>query len=246
MAAAYSVFAARGMQFPASPVLRVLGPDGQVLEDNTKRQGKRVLAENIADQMNQALGGVIQHGTGTAADLGRPNGEAGKTGTSENFSDAWFVGYTPELSTAIWMGYSDSQKPLVNVKGLPRVYGGTLPAKTWHDYMTAALDGKPATDFPPPAAPTPVTVAPSASVAPGPRVVTPTTTPYVPPVPVEPAPLPPYVYQPPYYPIPDYTQPSVPDQVYVPPPVVTVPPPPPLTGGAGTDFQPPQYVPGVR
>ncbi|HJV08158.1 MAG TPA: transglycosylase domain-containing protein, partial [Acidimicrobiales bacterium] len=141
MAAAYSVFAARGMQFAASPVLRVLGPDGQVLEDNRARPGRRVLNEGIADQMNDVLKGVVAKGTGKAADIGRPNGTAGKTGTSENFSDAWFVGYTPELSTSVWMGFADSQRPLTNIKGLARIYGGTLPAKTWHDYMAAALDG---------------------------------------------------------------------------------------------------------
>ena len=155
MAAAYGVFAARGMQFAASPVLRVTEPDGRVLEDNRSRPGRRVLNENIADHMNDVLKGVVASGTGKAADLGRPNGTAGKTGTSENFSDAWFVGYTPELSTSVWMGFADSQRPLTNIKGLARIYGGTLPAKTWHDYMASALEGKPATDFAPPAAPPP-------------------------------------------------------------------------------------------
>ena len=155
MAAAYGVFAARGMQFAASPVLKVTEPDGRVLEDNRSRPGRRVLNENIADHMNDVLKGVVARGTGKAADLGRPNGTAGKTGTSENFSDAWFVGYTPELSTSVWMGFADSQRPLTNIKGLARIYGGTLPAKTWHDYMAAALEGKPTTDFAPPAAPPP-------------------------------------------------------------------------------------------
>src|SRR3954447_27068811 len=136
--------------------------------------------------MNDVLKGVIGHGTGKAADLGRPNGTAGKTGTSENFSDAWFVGYTPELSTSIWMGYTDAQRPLVNVKGLARVYGGTLPAKTWHDYMGAALEGKPPADFAPPAPPAPGAGPPAGSpppappepAAPGPpRPSTPTTAP---------------------------------------------------------------------
>jgi penicillin-binding protein 1A len=220
MAAAYGVFAARGMQYPVSPVLRVLGPDGQVLEDNRSRTGKRVLNENIADQMNDVLKGVVSKGTGKAADLGRPNGTAGKTGTSENFSDAWFVGYTPELSTSVWMGFADSQRPLTNIKGLARIYGGTLPAKTWHDFMVAALEGKPTSDFAAPAAPPPPpTVAP--------RPVSPPTTLFVdPPVdPFAPAP-PPYVYTPP-------------DPVYVPPaPVDTTVPAP-----AGTEFTPPPYVP---
>jgi len=171
MAAAYGVFAARGVQFPATPILRIVGPDGKVLEDNRSRAGARVLNETIADQMNDVLKGVVLNGTGKAADLGRPNGTAGKTGTSENYSDAWFVGYTPELSTSIWMGFSDSQRPLVNIKGLSRVFGGTLPAKTWQSYMSAALEGRPKSDFAPPAAPTP---APTLSPAPA-RDTTPST-----------------------------------------------------------------------
>ncbi|MDQ3897781.1 MAG: transglycosylase domain-containing protein [Actinomycetota bacterium] len=252
MAAGYSVFAARGMQFAASPVVRVTDADGKVLEDNRARTGKRVLAENIADQMNDVLKGVVASGTGTAADIGRPNGTAGKTGTAENFSDAWFVGYTPELATAIWMGYADSQKPLVSIKNTPRVYGGTLPAKTWHDYMTAALDGKPTSDFVAPAAPPPP---PPPSYQP-PRATSPTSAPPVTePVPIEP--VPPYVYQPPVYqpPVyqPPYTTPYDPGAVYPQDPVVISPPvvnPPVVTSPSG-DFQPPQHVPtqtfpGVR
>ncbi len=222
MAAAYSVFAARGMQYPASPVLRVLGPDGQVLEDNRSRPGRRVLNENIADQMNDVLKGVVSKGTGKAADLGRPNGTAGKTGTSENFSDAWFVGYTPELSTSVWMGFADSQRPLTNIKGLARIYGGTLPAKTWHDFMASALEGKPTSDFAAPAAPPPPPPPPPRPVTPAP----PTTLYVEPPVdPYAPAP-PPYVYTPP-------------DPVFLPlPPVDTTVPAP-----AGTEFTPPPYVP---
>lgn len=232
MAAAFGVFSARGMRFSATPVLRVLDSSGKVLEDNRTRAGKRVLEERIADQMNDVLKGVVTQGTAKAADLGRPNGTAGKTGTSENFSDAWFVGYTPELSTAIWMGYADSQRPLVNIKGLPRIYGGTLPAKTWRDFMAAALEGKPVSDFVPPVAPPPP---PPPAYTP-PHPVTPTTAPgdLAPVEPYTPPPLPPYVYEPP-------------DSVYVPPlaptaptvPVVpTMPAMPP-----GTGIDPPVYVP---
>ncbi|HWI03192.1 MAG TPA: penicillin-binding transpeptidase domain-containing protein, partial [Acidimicrobiales bacterium] len=222
MAAAYSVFAARGMQYAASPVLRVTGPDGQVLEDNRSRQGRRVLNENIADQMNEVLTGVVSRGTGRAADLGRPKGTAGKTGTSENFSDAWFVGYTPELSTSVWMGYADSQRPLTNIKGMARVYGGTLPAKTWHDFMASALEGKPTSDF---AAPAPPPPPPPRPVSPAP----PTTAYVFDPAPADPYVTPPYVYSPPV---------TTPDPVFVPPTVETPAPAP-----AGTDFAPPPYVP---
>ncbi|MGI8809873.1 MAG: transglycosylase domain-containing protein [Acidimicrobiales bacterium] len=235
MAAAYGVFAARGMQYAATPILKITGPDGRVLEDNRARAGTRVLNETIADQMNDVLKGVVAQGTGKAADLGRPNGTAGKTGTSENYSDAWFVGYTPELSTSIWMGYADGQRPLVNIKGLARVFGGTIPAKTWHDFMATALDGKPTADFAPPAAPPPPPAPPA-------RAVTPSTAPPVlePVDPYTPVPGSPYVY-----PTPTGQQPYVPpDAVYVPPPVITPPaaPAPPAVP-PGTGFQPPPYVP---
>src|SRR5207302_500945 len=80
-------------------------PGGNVLEDNTKREPKRVMAEVIADNVTDVLRGVISGGTGTNANINRP--AAGKTGTSENFGNAWFVGYTPTLSTAVCMGNSD-------------------------------------------------------------------------------------------------------------------------------------------
>jgi penicillin-binding protein 1A len=153
MAAAYSVFAARGLQYAATPVVKVTDASGRVLEDNTKRQGKRVLAEAVADNVTDALKGVINSGTGRGADIGRPDGSAGKTGSTENNADAWFVGYTPALTTAIWMGYSDSNtKSLKNIKGVSTVYGGTIPASTWKDYMGQALKNAPAADFPKPVA----------------------------------------------------------------------------------------------
>ena len=152
MAAAFSVFAARGNQFPATPVLRILDANGRVLEDNTTRQPKRVLAEAVADNVTDVLKGVITNGTGRGADIGRPNGSAGKTGSSEENVDAWFVVYTPALSTAVWMGYSDSNtRSLRNIKGVGTVYGGTIPASTWKAFMSEALKGTPPADFPEPA-----------------------------------------------------------------------------------------------
>jgi penicillin-binding protein 1A len=109
-----------------------------------------VIGQNIADNVNDVLKGVITSGTGTAADIGRPEGTAGKTGTSEDYSDAWFVGYTKRLSTAVWMGYANSQRPLINIKGVAKVFGGTLPAETWKAFMEKALEGVPDEPFPPP------------------------------------------------------------------------------------------------
>jgi penicillin-binding protein 1A len=160
MAAAYSVFAARGMQYPATPVVRVTDLRGKVVEDDSARPGRRVLSQAVADTVTNVLEGVIRAGTGRAADIGRPYGSAGKTGTAENYSDAWFVGYTPTLSTAVWMGFSDGHNPLVGIKGVSRVYGGTFPAQMWKQFMTSALDGTPPVEFAGPAAP-PVTTPPS-------------------------------------------------------------------------------------
>jgi membrane peptidoglycan carboxypeptidase len=138
----------------------------------------------VADNVTDILKGVISQGTGNPnAVLGRP--AAGKTGTTEGFHDAWFVGYTPTLSTAVWMGNFDSEsKPLTGVKGVGEVYGGTIPAQAWHDFMIQALQGVPVTDFsqpPPLVAPPPPGVSQGAQQTPdqtgqgGPYVLQPTT-----------------------------------------------------------------------
>lgn len=138
MAAAYGVIANRGVRVPASPVVKVTAPSGEVLEDNSARRGRRVLRTQVADELTQALEDVVAYGTGKSAiDLA---GVAGKTGTSENYSDAWFVGFTPTISTAVWMGYSDARRPLTHVAGRARVYGGTIPAETWAAFMKPALE----------------------------------------------------------------------------------------------------------
>ena len=150
MASAFSVFAARGLRAEPTPVLRITDLDGRVIEDNTRSErGERVLEEPVADNMNQILRGVIEAGTGTRANIGRP--AAGKTGTSQNYENAWFVGYTPTLSTAVWMGYPKGNIPLLRIHGTPRVAGGTIPAKMWHDFMVQAVRGVEPTDFTDPA-----------------------------------------------------------------------------------------------
>ncbi|HEX7276342.1 MAG TPA: transglycosylase domain-containing protein [Acidimicrobiales bacterium] len=149
MASAYAVFANRGIQFAATPILKVTDAKGQVIEDNTRRTGQRVLTEVVADNVTEVLKGVVTSGTGTGAAIGRPDGTAGKTGSADENRDAWFVGYTPALSTSVWMGYSDSNtRSLFNIKGVSRVYGGTIPASTWKAFMAEALDGAPKADFP--------------------------------------------------------------------------------------------------
>jgi penicillin-binding protein 1A len=112
-------------------------------------KGQRVLLPNVAAELTYALQGVVQHGTGTAAALGaRP--VAGKTGTAENFQDAWFCGYVPQLATCVWVGYPKGEISLYNIDGVGQVAGGTLPAEIWHTYMTGAVAGLPVESFPTP------------------------------------------------------------------------------------------------
>ena len=92
--------------------------------------------------LTQGLRSVVAYGTGRRANIGRP--QAGKTGTSNDFRDAWFIGYTPQLSTAVWLG-NDGRRPMAGVAG------GSLPAGAWAEFMRAALRGVPQADFPVPA-----------------------------------------------------------------------------------------------
>ena len=149
MAAAFGVFAARGTQNPATPIVKIEDVNGKVLEDNTARQPKRVLDQAVADTVTDVTRGVISYGTGKDANIGRP--AAGKTGTAEDNADAWFVGFTPTLSTAVWMGYSDGRRPLLRIKGVSQVEGGTIPARTWKAFMSQAMKDVPVTDFDKPA-----------------------------------------------------------------------------------------------
>ncbi|HUQ39163.1 MAG TPA: transglycosylase domain-containing protein [Acidimicrobiales bacterium] len=148
MASAYGVFAARGMRARPTPIVKVVDRTGKVLEDNTQPNPSRALEEVIADNVTDVLRGVITSGTGTRANIGRP--AAGKTGTAQEYRDAWFIGYTPTLSTAVWMGY-DRPRPLHNIKGVRNVAGGTIPAGVWKQFMSKALADVPVTEFNEPA-----------------------------------------------------------------------------------------------
>lgn len=143
----YATFASGGIYHAPQAFMGVRGPNGKVLSKLTTA-GKRVLSPNVAAQISYVLQGVIQHGTGTAANIGRP--AAGKTGTAENYQDAWFCGYVPQLATCVWIGYPRGEIPLLNVEGYYQVYGGTLPARIWHDFMSAAVAPWPVRSFPQP------------------------------------------------------------------------------------------------
>jgi penicillin-binding protein 1A len=147
MASAFGTFAARGRHLAPVPVLRVTAADGQVLIDNSLRLPDQALDEVVADNVTSVLTDVVQRGTGTAARLTRP--AAGKTGTAENFSAAWFVGYTPELSAAVWLGHVDGVRPLPAIDGVSGITGGTLPASLWRQFMLSALADVPPGAFVP-------------------------------------------------------------------------------------------------
>jgi penicillin-binding protein 1A len=142
----YATFASGGVHHAPLAFESVKGPNGKVIPLHTKVQ--RVLGPNVAAQLSYALQGVVEHGTGTAAAIGRP--VAGKTGTAENFQDAWFCGYVPQLATCVWVGYPKGEIPLDNVEGVYQVAGGTLPAEIWHDFMGPAVANLPVENFPTP------------------------------------------------------------------------------------------------
>lgn len=142
MASAYGTLAANGVHAKAISITKVADSEGKTIYDG-KPQRKQAISREIAYAATRILTHVISGGTGTAADIGRP--EAGKTGTSQNYRDAWFVGYTPQLVTSVWVGYY-SEKPMSDVHGT-RVFGGTFPAEIWNQYMSSVLAGQPALDF---------------------------------------------------------------------------------------------------
>ena len=140
MADAYATLANGGLHAPATILGRVVFPDGSA--QNLGNPAKtRVFTDGEAYAATQVLKGVIQSGTGTAANYGCP--AAGKTGTAENLANAWFVGYTPKLATAVWVGYPQGNVPMSNG------FGGTLAAPIWHAFMSSASNGY-CGDFTPP------------------------------------------------------------------------------------------------
>jgi penicillin-binding protein 1A len=146
LASAFGTWANRGIHHPAHLVEKVVDAKGRVLEEHGRRQGTQVLNRVHADIMNMVLKGAVEDGTGSAARLyGRE--VAGKTGTTSDYTDARFVGYTTDLVASVWLGFDDSKHKLVNVRGLEGVSGGSLPAQIWHDFMDAATRDRPNRPF---------------------------------------------------------------------------------------------------
>jgi penicillin-binding protein 1A len=144
MTAAYATLADRGIRHDPQAVESVKTTTGNILAYPVS-QPRPALAQQIADEVTYALEAVTQKGTGTGAAIGRPI--AGKTGTAEKYVDAWFCGYVPQLATCVWLGYPHREIPMNNVEGYAPVYGGTIPASIWHDFMSAALANVPIQNF---------------------------------------------------------------------------------------------------
>ena len=136
---AYCAFASGGNGAWPYGIAEIHDTSGKLLY---RRQGGgpgRVIEPDYVNEMNNMLAGVITGGTGKAAQIGRP--AAGKTGTTSDFRDALFVGFSGELVAGVWFG-NDDDTPMNHVSG------GSLPARTWHDFMIAALKGKPIRPLP--------------------------------------------------------------------------------------------------
>jgi len=143
MAGAYATLAAGGVRAEPYAIQEVTDASGAVLHEATVKKQKAV-DPAVAYLTTDMLTGVIKRGTGKAAAIGRP--AAGKTGTTQQYRDAWFVGYTPELATAVWVGYPEAQREMTSVHGI-RVTGGTFPARIWAAFMKSALKDVDASKF---------------------------------------------------------------------------------------------------
>src|SRR5437763_15374474 len=143
MSDASGTLANRGAHIAPTIINRVVFPDRSSKNFGNPKH-TRVFTDGQAYAATQVLKGVISSGTGTAADYGCP--AAGKTGTANNLENAWFVGYTPRMSTAVWVGYPQGNIPMADG------FGGALAAPIWHDFMSSASGGYCA-DFSPPADP---------------------------------------------------------------------------------------------
>jgi penicillin-binding protein 1A len=142
MASAYATIAAGGIYSEPMAIRKVVLADGK--EDTEVGWGvperRRVIADWVAAKVREILEQNVQSGTGTSAQLERP--AAGKTGTTDLHTDAWFCGFTPNLSTTVWVGYPRANLPMENVHGIA-VAGGTFPAQIWHLFMSKALGPTP-------------------------------------------------------------------------------------------------------
>ena len=148
MASAYATLAAGGVYSKPLAIRRVVFPGGKTGGGWGQPQQTRVVPDWVAATVTRVLEENMLHGTGVGAHVpGRV--DAGKTGTTDDYADAWFCGYTPSLEATVWMGYPRGEIPMVDVHGTA-VSGPTLPATAWRSFMQRALGGSPDAAFPAP------------------------------------------------------------------------------------------------
>ncbi|MGL4174322.1 MAG: penicillin-binding protein [Actinomycetota bacterium] len=150
MAGAYAAFAADGLYCKPIAITAAKTVDGKAIKI-PGADCKQVIDQNVARGVNRALKGVIDNGTAAGVEkIGRP--AAGKTGTTNSNQNTWFLGYTPELSAAVWLGHPEGDRPLINVNTgkdvyAGKMYGSRLAAPLWADFMSDALRGRPVKNF---------------------------------------------------------------------------------------------------
>jgi penicillin-binding protein 1A len=145
MAAAYATFPAMGIYAKPRAITKVILPGGKIDKTWSKPQTSRAVSDAVAWKVTDVLEQNALYGTGAGSGDG-VHVNAGKTGTTDNHADAWFDGYTRQLSTVVWMGYPKAEIPMLSVHGVP-VAGATFAVPIWHEYMAAALWQRPSLPF---------------------------------------------------------------------------------------------------
>jgi penicillin-binding protein 1A len=147
-ASAYATIAAGGVYSKPMAITKVVLPNGKVDTGAGwgKPQRKRVIPDWVADTVTHVLELNMTEGTGTAAHVSGHT-DAGKTGTTDNYADAWFSGYTPRLEATVWIGFPSAEIPMLDVHGIA-VSGPTFPAQIWHLFMETAIGNSPDVPFP--------------------------------------------------------------------------------------------------
>ena len=137
MTSAYGTFANDGVHVAPVAIVKVVNQKGEVLEE-AHPKSEQAIKKTSANELTSMLMGVIARGTGTGANIGRP--AAGKTGTTDNYQDAWFVGYVPDLVAGVWVGCDDNSR-------MGNMTGGTTPAAIWKAFMSKAVQSMPNKNF---------------------------------------------------------------------------------------------------
>ena len=147
MASVYATLAAGGVYSKPMAITRVVLPNGKADTSVAwgKPQRERVVPDWVASTVTQVLHDNMLYGTGTAAHIAN-HSDAGKTGTTDSYADAWFSGYTPRLEATVWIGYPTGEIPMLNVHGIA-VTGGSFPAEIWHSYMETSIGNRPDVPF---------------------------------------------------------------------------------------------------